>query len=225
MLNIAHRGAAGYEPENTLKAFRKAIQLGADMIELDVRLCKTGELIVMHDAKVNRTTNGRGKVVKKTLENIRHLDAGKGEKVPTLTHALNSIRRKARVNIELKGKKTAAPVSKIIEHYVKDKGWSYSDFLVSSFNHRELKRFKGFSPRVRIGALTMKRPKRFIKLVRRLDPFSINISKSSINRRFMKTAGNHSIKVMAYTVNKNKDIKKMKELGVDGIFTDFPDRV
>ena len=73
--------------------------------------------------------------------------------------------------------------------------------------------------------MTMKRPKRFIKLIKRLDPYSINIGKSSINRRFMDTAGNHSIKVMAYTVNKEKDIKKMKEFGVDGIFTDFPDRV
>jgi len=104
-LKIGHRGAMGYEPENTLRSFKKALDLKVDMIELDVYVCKSDELIVIHDDKVDRTTNGQGYVVNKTFEELRTLDAGKNEKIPTLSEVLNLVNRKAKLNIELKGKK------------------------------------------------------------------------------------------------------------------------
>src|SRR5690242_11883524 len=90
---IGHRGASGYEPENTLASFKEALALGVDMIELDVYVIKTGELVVMHDSTVNRTTNGTGRVEALSLKELRQLDAGAGEKVPLLSEVLDLVNK------------------------------------------------------------------------------------------------------------------------------------
>ena len=113
-LKIGHRGACGYEPENTLRSFKKALDLGVDTIELDVHKTKDEATVVIHDEKVDKTTNGTGFVADKSLEEIKKLDAGKGEKIPTLEEVLDLVNRKAQVNIELKGEGTARPVADII---------------------------------------------------------------------------------------------------------------
>src|SRR3990167_11327492 len=130
MLKIGHRGACGYAPENTLKSFQRAIDLGVDMIELDVQLCKSGELVVIHDDTVNRTTDGSGFVKKIKLKNLKKLDAGEEERIPTLEEILNLVDRRVKVNIELKGPKTAKPVLKLIDEYIKTKGWNIDDFII-----------------------------------------------------------------------------------------------
>src|ERR1700691_2371330 len=99
MLVIAHRGASGYEPENTLASFKKALEIGVDGIELDVHLSKDGNVMVIHDSWVNRTTNGIGRVENKTLKELQKLDAGNGEKIPTLQEVLDVINRKVLINI------------------------------------------------------------------------------------------------------------------------------
>ena len=99
MLKIGHRGARGYAPENTLKSFQKAIELGVDAVELDVQLCKSGELIVMHDDTVDRTTDGSGFVKKLKLKDLKKLDAGMGERIPTLEEVLDLVNRRVKVNI------------------------------------------------------------------------------------------------------------------------------
>src|SRR6056297_2287931 len=104
VLKIGHRGAMGYEPENTLRSFKKAIELNVDMVELDVYVCSSGELVVIHDDKVDKTTNGKGYVSEKSFDELRKLDAGMGEKIPTLQEVLDLIDKRAKVNIELKGK-------------------------------------------------------------------------------------------------------------------------
>lgn len=104
MLRIAHRGASGYAPENTLAAFKKALEFDIDVIELDVHLTKDNHLVVIHDKTVNRTTDGKGKVADKTLAELQKLDAGNGEKIPTLQEVLDLVNRKALVSIEIKGK-------------------------------------------------------------------------------------------------------------------------
>jgi len=101
-LKIGHRGAMGYQPENTLISFEKAIQLGVDMIEMDVEKCKTGELIIIHDQKVDRTTNGEGYVADFSFEEIKKLDAGNGEKIPTVQEVLNLVKNRVKINLELK---------------------------------------------------------------------------------------------------------------------------
>ena len=103
VVKVGHRGAAGHEPENTLRSFRKALDLGADMVELDVHLCGTGELVVIHDETVDRTTDGSGSVRDMPFHELRGLDAGKGERIPTLREVLDLLEGRAGVNIELKG--------------------------------------------------------------------------------------------------------------------------
>src|SRR3989344_9380836 len=128
MLKIGHRGACGYAPENTLKSFQRAIDLGVDAIELDVQLCKSGELIVMHDNTVDRTTDGSGFIKKLKLKDLKKLDAGEGERIPTLEEVLNLVDRRVKVNIELKGPKTAKPALKLIDEYIKKKGGNLDVF-------------------------------------------------------------------------------------------------
>jgi len=113
-LAVAHRGASAYEPENTLRAFRRAIELGADMSELDVHLSKDGHLIVMHNATVEQTTNGRGAIADMTLARLKQLDAGKGEKIPTLQEAIDLVRGQNGLYIELKGEGTSEPVVNLL---------------------------------------------------------------------------------------------------------------
>ncbi|HOS41511.1 MAG TPA: glycerophosphodiester phosphodiesterase family protein, partial [Spirochaetota bacterium] len=139
-LVIGHRGACGYEPENTLRSFEKAIALGAHMVELDVHRCRTGELVVIHDNRLERTTNGSGYVAEKTLDELRALDAGGGERIPLLREVVERVGVRAAINIELKGAGTAGPVSELIERTVGSGGYDTSHFLVSSFDHRELAR-------------------------------------------------------------------------------------
>src|SRR5579862_1813792 len=153
MLKIAHRGASGYAPENTLASIKKALELGVDAIEFDVQLSKDGAVVLMHDLWLMRTTKRFGFVSHKTLKELNQLDAGKGEKIPTLEEVLDLVNRKVKVNIELKGKGTALPVSKIVSTYIQKKKWNYDDFFISSFHHQELREFKKLLPQVKIGAL------------------------------------------------------------------------
>lgn len=256
VLKIGHRGAMGYEPENTLRSFKKAIELNVDMIEFDVHVCKTGEIVVIHDDKLDRTTNGKGDVSKTSFKELRKLNAGKGEKIPLLQEVLNLlcptklirvkhraqyttttnkldgsfcccsiIDKKVKVNIELKGKGTATPVFEVIETYVKENGWSYNDFLISSFNHYELKKFNKLNPKVKISVLTEKISNEVVKFAEKINAYSVNPSIEFVNKKFVDNAHKRGMKVFVWTVNNADDIERMKQLNVDGIFSDFPDRV
>ena len=224
MKKFGHRGAGGYEPENTLASFKKAIELGVDAIELDVHSLKDGTLVVIHDKKVNRTTNGYGYISKKTIEEIKLLDAGNGEKIPTLQEVLDLVNRKVQVNIELKGKNTAFPVSILINEYVRKKNWKYSDFMVSSFNLHELLVFKKLLPKVRIGVLIIGFILQFDKYVA-LGAHSVNIWSKLVRKSAVEKAHKYGLKLFAYTVNNKSEIAKMKDMGVDGVFSDYPDRI
>jgi glycerophosphoryl diester phosphodiesterase len=109
-LAIAHRGASAYKPENTLRAFQRAIELGADMSELDAHLCKDGHVVIMHNATVEATTNGRGAIKEMTLDELKQLDAGKGEQIPTLQQVIDLVRGRNGLYIELKGEGTPPAV-------------------------------------------------------------------------------------------------------------------
>ncbi|MBI3171625.1 MAG: hypothetical protein HYZ32_03420, partial [Hydrocarboniphaga effusa] len=151
-LIIAHRGASGHAPENTLKAFDKAIELGARWIELDVQL-HGSSLLVFHDLRLERRTNGRGRVSERSLRYLRGLDAGGGQRIPLLNEALDLVARRARINIELKtGRGTARAVAELLKRYLK-RGWRPDDFLVSSFVLPELREFKRRLPQVPRGVL------------------------------------------------------------------------
>lgn len=224
-LKIGHRGACGYQPENTLASFQKALDLSVDAIELDVYQCKTREIIVFHDLKVNRTTNGKGYIENKTFNEIRNLDAGNGQLIPTLEEVLDLVDNKCIVNIELKGENTANKVADIIDYYICNRKWNIKNFLVSSFNHVELKRFKDLMPNISIGVLIEAIPVDYSNIALSLNADYINLSMDFINKEFVEHAHNNGLKVLVYTVNDFDDIKKMKNLDVDGIFSNFPDRL
>ena len=222
---IGHKGAAGYEPENTLRSFAKALELKCDMIEFDVHLAASGEPVVIHDDTLDRTTNGRGEVAKISISELKALDAGSGEKIPTLEETLDLINRSAVVNIELKSSGALKPVVKIVETYVTDRGWTYNDFMVSSFNHLDLWRAKELLPEIRTGALAEVIPAGFAEFVKELKAYSANVSKDCVTEQFVHAAHDKKIKVFVYTVNGPAEIAKIKAIGVDGIFSDFPDRL
>ena len=224
-MKIGHRGAMGYAPENTLKSFQKALELNIDAIELDVYVCKSGELVVIHDDKVDRTTNGKGYVVEKTLDELRILNAGEGEKIPLLSEVLDLVNKKVQINIELKGIGTAKPVYELIEDYVKNKSWTYEHFIISSFNHYELKTFKELNSNIKIGALIAGIPIGFAEFAEKLNAHSVNLCIEFINQEFVDDAHKRGLKVYVWTVNDFDDINRIKSFNVDGILSNFPDRL
>ncbi len=225
VLKIGHRGAAGYEPENTLLSFKKALELNVDLVELDVQICKSGELMVIHDLKVDRTTNGTGYVCEKTFDELRPLDAGKNQAIPTLQEVLELIDKKVRVNIEIKNKGAPGPVFNVIKGYVQRKGWSWDDFLVSSFNHYELQEFSLLGAQIKTGAIIAGIPIGYADCASKLKSHSLHSSKEFINQDLVDDAHKRGLKVYVYTLNEPEDIQKIKLLGIDGIFSNFPDRI
>ena len=225
LLIIGHRGAKGYTAENTLVSFKKAMELGADAIELDVQICKSGELIVFHDHRVERLTNGEGRIEELDYKYLKSLDAGNASYIPTLQQVLNLIDNRILINIELKAKNTASEVAKLIELYIDKHNWNKDNFIISSFDHIELSKFKLLCPEIRIAALTASIPSKYAQFAEELGAYSINISIEFINTEFVNDAHKRGLKVFVYTVNHMDDIARMKALNVDGIFTDFPDRL
>ncbi|MDP3882284.1 MAG: glycerophosphodiester phosphodiesterase family protein [Nanoarchaeota archaeon] len=222
---LGHRGAMGYEPENTLRSFKKALKMKVDFIELDVHVCKSGEVVIIHDNKVDRTTNGRGRVAFKTLSELRSLDAGKKEKIPTLREALDLINKKTKVNIELKGEGTAYPVYKIIREYIKRKGWAYDHFLISSFNRHELNDFYRLNKKIKRGLLISKWLSLRIHFASHMECYSVHLDKDLITKKYVHYIHQKGLKVFAWTTNSQQDLKRLKLLGVDGLISDFPDRI
>ena len=165
------------------------------------------------------------KVKEKTLAQLKLLDAGKGEKVPTLEEVLDAVNCKAKVNIELKGEGTAKPVYQIIEKCIKTKRWAYQDFLISSFNSFQLQQFYQFNKSVKIGIIVDGEPKGFDQLAKKVKADSIHVRLPFVTQNFIQAAHKLGLKVFVWTVNDSKAIRKMKSMGVDGIFSDFPDRL
>jgi len=221
MIIIGHRGACGYEPENTIRSFKRALQDGVSMIELDVYVCASGELVVMHDDTIDRTTNGKGAVAALTLEQLRAVDAGRGERVPLLSEVFDAINRQAVINIELKGSGTAKPVAQLIEQYVK-KGWEYSDFVVSSFDHYAVLEFHAICPQVKTGAILEGIPVGLAEFAERAHAHYAVLYYETITRELVDDAHKRGIQVLAYTVNRVDLAKKLQAIGVDGIFTNYP---
>lgn len=225
MLKIGHRGAAGYAPENTLKSFAKGLELKVDMVELDVQLCKTGELIVLHDETVDRTTNGKGRIAGLTFDEARHLDAGEGEKLPTLEEVFDLVNRRAKINVELKVPGTARPVHELIERYVAERGWEYTDFEVSSFDHYELLKFHNLTPQVPTGALIAGIPIGLAEFAVKAQASCASMCNEFISAEFIADAHARGLKVYVWTVNEPDEIAKLTDMGVDGLFSNYPDRI
>lgn len=224
MLVIAHRGASGTQPENTLAAFERAVKVGTKMIELDIHLCKSGELVVIHDTRVNRTTNGHGLVSHKTLSQLQELDAGNDEKIPTLREVFELVDGKTKINIELKGNSVVAETVKLIKYQIRNKNQTTGDFVISSFHHDQLKEFHALMPEMPIGILYEHHPIGYQKLAAELQATSINLSIKHVNEKLVQEIHQNGLQLWVYSVNSVEDFEKMKTMGVDAVFTNFPER-
>ncbi len=223
LLCIGHRGAMGHAPENTLESIRKALEMGAPCMEIDVYFVD-GHLVVFHDERLERTTDGTGYLCESTFDYLRSLDAGKGQKIPTLEEVCTEVDSKACLNIELKGIDTAAPVAELITQLV-DEGWDINRFLVSSFHHRELLEIKRLNQNIKLGALVKGIPVDDARFAEDLGAFSVHPSLEFVDQRFVDDAHERGMKVYIYAVDHPEDLVRMQKIGVDGVFTSYPERV
>lgn len=225
LLKIGHRGAKAHVPENTLASFKKAIALGADAIELDVHTCASGELVVIHDFTVDRTTNGSGEVHNLTLKEIRQLTIEGQYKIPTLTEVIDQINGKCIINIEIKGEGTAKPVAVLLKMYVEEQGYSYNHFIVSSFLYAELKEIYAINKNIHLGVLTEDNFNEALRWAKELSAKALHPHFSLLNQSNVLEVQEAGYKIYTWTVNEPEDIARIKSYNVDGIISDYPERI
>jgi glycerophosphoryl diester phosphodiesterase len=217
VLKIGHRGAKFYEPENTLRSFRKALELGANAVELDVRRTRDGELVVIHDAEVDRTTNGKGLVSGLTLEEIRSLDAGKGEKIPTLEEVLDFLDNRVKILIELK----EAGVEEKVLKLVHEKGLE-KNVIIISFLEDALRRVRELDKDVETGFIFVKHNDPVKTAVELKANYLLPLYRFTHSDLIRKSHEN-GLKVIVWTVNDEKEASEYAGKRVDGITSDKPD--
>jgi len=215
---IGHRGAAGLEPENTLRSVRRAIELGVDRVEIDVRISRDGRLVIMHDETVDRTTNGHGYVSELTFDDLRSLDAGMGEKIPTLDEILKFTMGKAKLEIELKVPEATEPTIQLIEELNAEK-----DVIVISFIHELLERVHDLNPNIKTGALFFEVPKDILQRALKAHASSIHVYYRNVNSELVKEAHRSGLEVAVWNPNRIEEMREMIDLGVDAIGSDRPD--
>ena len=224
-LVIGHRGAMGHETENTLPSIQKAMDLGVDMIEIDVFKLKSGEVVVFHDDTVDRLTNGPGSIEGYNIIELKKLIVNGGHQIPILQDVLKLIDNKVALNIELKGAGTADRVNFIMNYYINKKNWSPENFIISSFNWDELKEMRKLNPDVAIAVLTEENPIDAIPMAKELQAVAINPYFKKLDLDVANQIHDAGFKIYTWTLNEPEDIDAMKKLAVDGIITNFPERV
>ncbi len=221
ILIIGHKGASSIAPENTLKSFQKAIELKADYVEFDIHLTKDGEIVIIHDSDTFNATGVKGLINDMTLDQIKSLDAGEGEKIPTLRELISIARKKMGLQIEIKSTNLLDKLINILreKHLI-------STSIVSSFILGELLKLKLLEPSVKVGLLLsedMVRPKlikRKIKKVAENNFYSIHPPFDTTDKEIVDFAHSYGLKVIVWTVNDREIMEKLIEIGVDGIITD-----
>lgn len=217
MLKIGHRGASAYEPENTLTSFRRAIELGVDAIELDVRKTKDNELVVIHNADVNKTTNGNGPVNSFTLEEIKKFVTKKGEHIPTLEDVLDSVGKRVKILVELKEEGTEEKVIELIQRKK-----LIDNVIIISFDEEVLRKVRELNDNVTLGLIYVrhKNPIQSALLLKAEYLLPLYRFTHSVNVTKAHEAG---LKVIVWTINTKEEAIEYKKKGVDGIATDRPD--
>ncbi|MGH8480962.1 MAG: glycerophosphodiester phosphodiesterase, partial [Nevskiaceae bacterium] len=210
-------------PENTLAAFDKALELGAKWIELDVQL-HAGQLWVFHDQRLERCTDGTGWLVDHTAAALRKLDAGGGQRIPFLHEVLEHLRGRVSLNIELKtGDGTAAAVATALRAGFA-KGWKPEQFLLSSFHLPELRDFKRRVPEIALGVLLCGVPLNLAAAATELGATVVSLDRDFADAALVADAQARGMKVYVFTVNEREDMVRYRAAGMDGVFTDFPER-
>jgi len=228
VLKIAHRGASGNFPENTVCAFRAAIDAGAEMCELDVQLSRDGAIVVIHDETVERTTDGKGEVAELTLEELKRLDAGakfkggavKGERIPTLDEVFSVTSGKCGLNIELKAGGLEHQVAQIMQARN-----ALADSIVSSFDWEYLKNIQQLHFNIRVGLLAEEKPVDLMMNAVAMRAHSINPRWDMVTSDLCKAAHERGLKVYTWTVDADARMRALIAYGVDGIMTNYPERL
>lgn len=229
-LVMAHRGARDVAPENTVAAFGAAVELGADAVELDITRCASGEIVVIHDDTVDRTSNGSGRADSLTWDALRQLDAGSwfearfaGEPIPLLDDVLDAVGGRVRFNIEIKHQRSGMrPIEPDLADNLHRRNL-VSDTIVSSFDPGALRRLRRAAPDIP-RALLYSRDMPFT--LRHawprywLAPEALHPHYSMVDARYVHWAHLAEYRVNVWTVNEAEDIERMAKLGVDAIITD-----
>jgi glycerophosphoryl diester phosphodiesterase len=231
-LVIGHRGAAGEAPENTLASFQMAILQGAGGIELDVHLSKDGDIVICHDATIDRTTDGSGVIHEMTTSEIKRCDAGswfskvfQGQQIPLLSEVFDLVPEDVLINVEIKQSYGGEMEFRLLD-FLSQRG-RLKNVVISSFDHKSLRRIKQLEPEAQVGLLYAANlinhaqyAQKFDVHIHSLHPHFQSIEKLDVNDALF--AG---LAVYPYTVNHTQDLRKMIEYGVTGIITDFPARL
>jgi glycerophosphoryl diester phosphodiesterase len=214
---IAHRGASAFEPENTLRAVRRALDLGADMVEVDVRESRDGYIVVIHDATVDRTTDGRGCVKDMSLRELRMLDAGMGERIPTLEEVAKMVKGKAKLVVEVKVPGIEGKVVRLVEESSME-----NEALVTSFYHPVLRRVKSLNNNVRTGVIIASRPVKPVQLALDAESNALFPKHVYVDREMVLEAHENGLPVYPWTVDTVEELKRLIEMQVDGVVTNKP---
>ncbi len=218
---IAHRGLSGLEPENTLRAITAALDEKVDGIEIDLFEIE-GKIIVIHDRILGRTTSEIGRLTDHSFKHLRTLDVGKGEKIPTLDEALTLINGRTIIHLELKCINNTALLFSYLDNAIKNTPITAPRIIISSFNQHILNEIHQQRPEFPIAALTSCIPLDYAKFAQDLNAYAVNVHLNSINQKFVSDAHHRGLKILVYTVDHKADIKEMINIGVDGIFSNFP---
>jgi glycerophosphoryl diester phosphodiesterase len=232
MLVIAHRGARGEAPENTLAAFRLGLEQGCTAIELDIHMSKDGELIVCHDATLNRTTDSSGTIHEMTVAELKRADAGRwfhekyaGERLPLLEEVFDLTPSEVMINVEIKGsygRKLEPALLQLMERKNR-----VENVVVSSFDHKSLMFLKLLEPEVRIGLLYDANISRHSALADTLGVpvYSLHPQYKRIDKEDVRDALARGLQVYPWTINDEAHLREAVACGVSGIITDYPGRL
>lgn len=217
MFRVGHRGAKAYAPENTLTSFKKALEIGVDAVELDVRKTKDNQLVVIHDADIKRTTNGKGLVSDLTLAQIKAFSAEGGEKVPTLEEALDFLDRKVKVLVELKEAGVEEQVLSIVKKCGLEK-----NVVITSFLEEALKKIRELNKNIEIGLIYAKHSNPIKAALELKANYLVALYRFTHTATIQK-AHENGLKIIVWTINTPEEAQEYAKKGVDGIATDKPD--
>ncbi|MEU2337026.1 glycerophosphodiester phosphodiesterase family protein [Streptomyces sp. NPDC013172] len=215
-LTIGHRGVMGVEPENTVRSFVAAQQAGLDLIELDLHLSKDGALVVMHDAEVDRTTDGSGPIAEKTLEELRALDAGRGERVPVFEEVLEAVQ--SPLQAEIKDVAAARALAEVMQR--RD---LVSRVEVSSFHDEAVAEIARLVPGVRTALIASRYGTDVVERAREVGAATLCLNIRRLTLEVVEHARKADLRVIGWVVNTQDQLRLVRALQLDGATTDYPE--
>lgn len=214
---IAHRGASALEPENTLKSFIKAMKLGVDMVECDVRTTLDGQLVIHHDPYLDRTTNGTGLVKNKSLSELRQLNAGDGERIPTLREAIDTVKGQVGMVIEVKDPGSEEKILNLIKEEK-----IAAEVIIASFYHRVSLNIKSLDPEISTGVIFACQPINSVAMAIDAQADIIFPQYQYLNKLMVDEAHDHGIKVVAGVIDDPITVENVVSWEVDAVVTNNP---